>query len=155
MIKIVRTNSENEDFGSLVKLLDNDLAKRDGNEHSFYAQYNKIDMIKHTIIAYNEGLPVGCGAMKQLSSDAMEVKRMFTLPARRGTGIATKILSELEVWATELSYEKCVLETGKRQQEAIALYTKNGYKRIPNYGQYTGVENSLCFEKILNKSQSI
>ncbi len=64
-------------------------------------------------------------------------------------------MSELEVWATELSYEKCVLETGKRQQEAIALYTKNGYKRIPNYGQYTGVENSLCFEKILNKSQSI
>ncbi|MGB5499367.1 MAG: GNAT family N-acetyltransferase, partial [Maribacter sp.] len=49
----------------------------------------------------------------------------------------------------ELSYEKCVLETGKRQPEAIQLYTKSGYKIIPNYGQYKGIANSICFEKIL------
>ena len=149
MIKIIRTDSKNVDFANLVKLLDNDLAKRDGAEHSFYAKYNKIDMIKHTIVAYDGEWPVGCGAIKQFSPDAMEVKRMFTLPESRGKGIATKILTELEVWATELSYEKCLLETGKRQPEAIVLYTKNGYKRIANYGQYAGVENSLCFEKNL------
>jgi len=40
-----------------------------------------------------------------------------------------------------------VLETGKKQIDAIALYTKNGYHIIPNYGQYAGVEYSLCFEK--------
>jgi putative acetyltransferase len=56
---------------------------------------------------------------------------------------------ELEAWAAELSYEKCVLETGKKQVEAIGLYQKNGYQKIPNYGQYIGVENSLCFEKKL------
>ena len=47
----------------------------------------------------------------------------------------------------ELSCEKCILETGKRQPEAIELYKKNGYRIIPNYGQYAGIENSVCFEK--------
>ena len=72
---------------------------------------------------------------------------MFVSPESRRKGIAAKILTELENWATELSYAKCILETGKKQPEAIGLYIKNGYKSIPNYGQYAGVENSLCFEK--------
>jgi putative acetyltransferase len=59
------------------------------------------------------------------------------------------VLAELEAWAAELGYPKCVLETGKRQPEAIALYEKQGYQRISNYGQYIGVENSVCFEKVL------
>ena len=72
---------------------------------------------------------------------------MYTLPESRRKGIATKILSELEKWASELSYKKCILETGKRQPEAIELYKKNGYKNISNYGQYKEIENSICFEK--------
>ena len=48
-----------------------------------------------------------------------------------------------------INYEKCRLETGKKQPEAIELYKKNGYNIIPNYGQYEGVENSVCFEKTL------
>jgi len=79
----------------------------------------------------------------------MEVKRMYVLPQHRGKGLATRILTGLESWAKELSYQKCILETGKRQPEAIALYTKNGYIVIPNYGQYKGIENSVCFEKVL------
>ena len=75
---------------------------------------------------------------------------MFTLPEKRGKGLASKILNELEVWSKELGYEKIVLETGKRQTEAVALYNKCGYKIVPNYGQYIGVANSVCFEKILD-----
>jgi len=74
---------------------------------------------------------------------------MYVYPKSRGKGIATAILNELEKWAFELPFKKCVLETGKRQQEAIELYKKNGYKIIPNYGQYVGIENSICFEKEL------
>ncbi len=147
MIKIVRTSSENKDFIDLVKLLDDDLAERDGNDHAFYHQFNKIDVIKHAVVLYENQRPLGCGAIKEFDSTTMEVKRMYTTPESRGKGIATKILSELEKWTEELSYEKCVLETGKRQPEAIQLYTKSGYKMIPNYGQYVGIENSLCFEK--------
>jgi GNAT superfamily N-acetyltransferase len=149
MINVIRTDSENQDFIELIKYLDADLAKRDGNDHSFYAQFNKVDKIKYAIVAYKNGKPVGCGAIKEFTPNAMEIKRMYTSPGSRGTGIATKILTELEVWATELSYERCVLETGKRQPEAIRLYTKSGYQQIPNYGQYVGIENSICFEKEL------
>jgi GNAT superfamily N-acetyltransferase len=72
---------------------------------------------------------------------------MYTRPGARGKGIASLVLAELERWAGELSYGRCVLETGKRQPEAIALYKKRGYTSIPNYGQYIGVDNSVCFEK--------
>ena len=147
MIKIIRTDSDHQDFVELVKHLDADLAKRDGNEHSFYAQYNKIDKIKFVVLAYENDLPVGCGAIKEYAPDTMEVKRMYTRPDRRGKGIARQVLSELETWASELSYRKCILETGKKQPEAIRLYQKNGYQIIPNYGQYAGIENSVCFEK--------
>ena len=79
----------------------------------------------------------------------MEVKRMFVDLAFRGNGIASIILNELEKWAKELGYSGCILETGKKQPEAIKLYKKNGYAIIPNYGQYKQVENSVCFEKAL------
>jgi putative acetyltransferase len=147
MIRITRTDSDNQDFIDLVKYLDVDLAKRDGNEHSFYAQFNKINKIKYVVVAYENSQPVGCGAIKEYSPNTMEVKRMYTLPENRGKGIASKVLTELETWAAELPYEKCILETGKKQPEAIAFYKKNGYKLIPNYGQYAGIENSVCFEK--------
>ena len=150
MIKIIRTNSDHPDFISLVRLLDADLAKRDGDEHSFYAQFNKIDKIKHAVVLYEDEKPVACGAIKQYAEDIMEVKRMYTLPVCRGKGIATAVLNELEKLAAELGYAKCILETGKRQPEAISLYTRNGYVLIPNYGQYAGVENSVCFEKPIN-----
>lgn len=151
MISIVRTNSENADFVALVRHLDIELAERDGKDHSFYAQFNKIDMIRYAVVAYDDGRPVACGAVKEYEPGTMEVKRMFTLPASRGKGIAARVLSELETWAAELNYSKCVLETGKKQPEAIRLYEKSGYKLIPNYGQYAGVENSVCFEKLLKK----
>jgi len=154
MIVCVRTNSENADFRKLVKELDADLAIRDGEDHSFYSQFNKIDKMKHTIVSYDSQTPVGCGAIKEYSQGTMEVKRMYVIENRRGEGIATTILKALELWAVELNYKKCILETGKKQPEAIELYTKNGYHIIPNYGQYENVENSICFEKMLTVFKS-
>lgn len=146
-IHLIRTDSYNRDFTELVKLLDAELAERDGADHPFYAQYNKINMIRHVVLAHENGMPVGCGAIKEFNTKTMEIKRMYILPAYRNQGIAVKILLELENWTAELGYSKCILETGKKQPEAIGLYKKNGYTLIPNYGQYVGVDNSLCFEK--------
>lgn len=147
MFRLIRTDSENKDFTALVKLLDAELAELDGDEHIFYAQLNKTDKIKHVIVAYENGKPISCGAIRAYSPMITEVKRMYTVPENRGKGIATKVLNELEKWASELSYQKCILETGWRQPDAIRLYEKNGYKRISNYGKYAGIENSICFEK--------
>ncbi len=149
MIYLKRTNSDDGHFQQLVRELDKDLAIRDGDEHAFYAQFNKIAMIKHAIVAYEGEVPVGCGAVKEYEPGIMEVKRMFVPLEKRGQGIAPMILQALENWCREMDYSTCVLETGKKQPEAISLYTKNGYHIIPNYGQYATVENSVCFKKVL------
>jgi GNAT superfamily N-acetyltransferase len=144
---IKRTSSTDVNFVELVRHLDAELAVIDGDEHGFYSQYNKIDKINHVILVYDKTTAIACGAIKEYLPDAMEVKRMFTLPKYRGKGAASILLNALEKWAAELGYTKCVLETGKRQKDAVALYLKNGYEITPNYGQYIGVENSVCFEK--------
>jgi GNAT superfamily N-acetyltransferase len=147
--QLFRTVVTNPDFKLLVTQLDAYLAVADGEDHAFYDQFNKIEQIKYAVVAFENNEPVGCGAIKALSDEAMEVKRMFVIPGRRGKGIALAILDELEKWTAELGYSRCILETGSRQVEAIALYEKASYKRIPNYGQYVGVDNSRCFEKLL------
>ena len=145
----VRTSSTDQDFIALVKLLDQELAIVDGDDHAFYHQFNSIDLLKHTIVLYENNIPVGCGAIKKFDDTSAEVKRMYTLNKTRGKGVATKVLLELEKWAKELNYKYTILETGKRLPDAIALYQKNGYEIIPNYGQYVGIENSVCFRKEL------
>jgi len=142
-----RADSSYEDFKKLVLLLDEELAQRDGAEHAFYDQFNKIENINNVIVAYAGQQPVAAGAFKKFSPDAVEIKRMFVKPDFRGRGIAFQILQQLENWAAELGYSCCILETGKKQPEAIALYKKSGYKVIPNYGQYKNVSNSVCMQK--------
>jgi putative acetyltransferase len=144
---IKRTNSENNDFMKLVKHLDAYLKITDGNEHDFYNQFNNIDVLKNVVVLYVDEIPVGCGAIKKFDEIAVEVKRMFVLSENRGEGIAQKILTELEIWAKELGFKSCVLETGKRQLEAVKFYHKCDYKVIENYGQYKDMENSVCFKK--------
>ncbi|MEH6682294.1 MAG: GNAT family N-acetyltransferase [Sediminicola sp.] len=149
MADLLRTDSRNEEFKALVAQLDADLALRDGPDHLYYDQFNKIVDIPYALLAFLGNKAVGCGAIKEFDPMSMEVKRMYLLPPYRGRGIASEVLKGLEIWAKELGYERCVLETGKKQPEAIALYRKNGYLPIPNYGQYKGIDNSVCFEKIL------
>lgn len=149
MFTCTRTDSTNTDFKMLVNQLDRYLMGINGDDHDFFDQFNKIDNIRHVVVLYLDGQPAGCGAIKEYEPGVMEVKRMFVPPAARGKGLATAVLKELEVWAAELGYEKCILETGDIMPDAIALYKKNGYRSIPNYGQYVDVASSVCFEKHL------
>ncbi|HEX5024846.1 MAG TPA: GNAT family N-acetyltransferase, partial [Agriterribacter sp.] len=130
-------------------LLDEDLAIRDGDEHAFYTPFNTIQSIRHAVVCYHDHTPVGCGAFKPYDESRAEVKRMFVLPQYRGKGIGAAILHALEVWAAELNYSACILETGKKQPEAIRMYQREGYTIIENYGQYQNVHNSVCMTKSL------
>lgn len=143
-----RTSSEDPDFHMLVALLDKDLEMTNGAEQSFFAQFNKIDKIRHVVIAYVNDKPVGCGAFKEYDSNTVEIKRMFVRLENRGNGIASSVLNELEQWALSLNYTGCILETGNKQVEAIGLYQKSGYAVIPNYGQYENIERSVCMLKL-------
>ena len=147
MVEIIRTVSNNSDFQFLVSLLDHFQQILDGDEHSFYAQFNKIDTLSEVLVAYIEGIPVASGALRRYNNSTVEIKRMFVKPEYRGRGVAMLILKELESWAKELNFSTCILETGKKQIEAISLYKKTGYLQITSYGQYKNVENSVCMKK--------
>lgn len=148
-IQLRRTNADDPGFRALVVELDRDLAIRDGEDHAFYAQFNTIAPLQHVVVVSDGDMPVGCGAFKAFGNGAVEIKRMFTAPTHRKQGVGAAVLGELERWAKELGHACCVLETGVKQPEAIALYTGRGYTVIPNYGQYAGMENSVCFQKRL------
>lgn len=149
MTILIRTNSDNKDFQDLVVELDKDLAKKNGETNDFFAQFNKIDLMRNVVVALNDNLPVGCGAMKEYDKSTMEIKRMYVPIEMRGKGVAVAVLNELENWARELGYKRCVLETGDKMLEAVGLYKKSDYKIIKNYGQYENVASSICFEKVL------
>jgi putative acetyltransferase len=146
-MKLIRTTSENPDFITLVRELDQYLAGVNGEAHGFFAQFNKIDMLKHAVVAYIDETPVGCGAFKAFDTTAAEIKRMFVQTAFRGKGIANAILKELETWAAEEGFTACVLETGSHMPDAVALYAARGYNVTAKYGQYVDSELSVCMRK--------
>lgn len=148
-MKIQRTDSADSDFKDLVRLLDANLAVRNGDDHAFFSQFNKIDMIRNCVVIYVENIPAACGAFKKWDDSTAEIKRMYTHPDFRKRGLATVIVRELETWAKELNYASAILETSLQQNEAISVYEKSGYRRIPNYGQYIGIDKSVCYEKVL------
>lgn len=149
-MKLIRTTSDHPDFGQLVAELDAYLRILDGDDHEFYAQFNKTSLLKNAMIVYENEFPVGIGAYKEYDSKTAEIKRMYTRPDYRGQGIAKTIITELELWAKEEGYTMAILETGHLQKDAIGLYQKLGYEITENFGQYIGVENSVCMKKILN-----
>jgi len=148
-MRIERTDSTNSDFQALVGLLDAGLKIIDGDQAPFFAQYNKIDQIRHVVVAYDGNTAVGCGAFKEYAPSVTEIKRMFVLETQRGKGIAAEVLAELEKWAVEEGFETAILETGNKMTAAIRLYEKSGYEKTPNYGQYIGVDSSVCMKKEL------
>ena len=114
----------------LVKLLDAGLAVVDGEDHFFYSQFNKIDNIRYVVVAYEDEEPSGCGAIKEFEADTVEIKRMFVNPECRRKGIAMAILSELEKWARELSFTRCILETGKGSRMQSGFIKKQDIYRL-------------------------
>lgn len=149
MIRIQRTDTDNPEFQRLVSELDKYLSGVNGYSDSFYAQFNKIEFLKHVVIAQIDNQIVGCGAIKAFDTECMEVKRMYVLPEMRRKGVADSVLRELELWTKELGYRKCMLETSIKMPDALSFYKKSSYSIIPNYGQYKGMESSICFEKNL------
>ena len=149
MLNLIRTTSDNKDFINLVKDLDAYLKVTDGNEHEFYNQFNSLENLNNVVILYKDNVPVGCGAFKKFDVASVEIKRMYVNPNAREKGLGKQILIGLEDWANEIGFTSCILETGKRQIEAVKFYKKCDYKSSPKYGQYKDMDNSVCFKKEL------
>jgi GNAT superfamily N-acetyltransferase len=89
-------------------------------------------------VAYLDGRPVGSAGWRTFAGDpgAAEMKRVFVRPEARNRGVAMALLRALEESARAAGRTRMILETGGAQPEAIALYLKAGYARIPDFGHY-------------------
>ncbi|WP_245993639.1 GNAT family N-acetyltransferase [Nocardioides immobilis] len=105
------------------------------------------------LVAYLDGVPVGTGAWRRSPVLALggslgaEIKRMYVVPEHRGSGLARRILAELEETAAAAGFDLLVLETGLMQPEAIGLYSSSGYVAIPGFGHYRSSDLNRCFAK--------
>jgi GNAT superfamily N-acetyltransferase len=146
-IEVIKTDSKNSDFLELINLLDENLNEINGQEQKLYDIHNKVDYITDVIVIYKDHVAVACGAFKEFDRNTAEVKRIFVRKENRRQGLAKLILSRLEELVQEKGYTNAVLETGRKQTEAIGLYQSTGYKVTPNYGPYEGKVNSVCMRK--------
>jgi putative acetyltransferase len=104
-------------------------------------------------VARLDGVAVACGGVA-LFDDYAEVKRMYTLPAARGRGLAKAVLRRLEEEARAAGKTMLRLETGHFQPEAVGLYRRAGFNSCGPFGHYArmpagDIELSLFFEKLL------
>lgn len=149
MPEFIRTTSDNPDFQNLTSELDDELCRIYNTNKEDYEEYNRITGLPTVILAYENGMAIACGCFKQFDAHRLELKRMFVKPGFRGKGIASMMVDELEKWGKELGYGTMILETGKGQPDAIALYRKLGYTDIPHFGEFPEESRSVCLGKMI------
>jgi GNAT superfamily N-acetyltransferase len=118
------------------------------SRHGFSVEKLLAEDVPFFVLRAN-GTPAACGGIKLVGSDYGEIKRMYVRPQFRGLGFAKLLIEHLAGYASSLNITLLRLETGIHQREAIALYERLGFYRIPPFGPYTDDPLSLCYEKRL------
>lgn len=148
-MQLLRTTNQDPRFTALTRQLDADLQERYGQQQEAYAAYNRLALLETAVIGMVDGQAVACGCFKPLDTHSAEIKRMYVRPEWRRRGFSEQLLVALELWARELGLTHLVLETGKGQPEALALYYKRGFVVTANYDPYIDLDNSICLAKSL------
>jgi GNAT superfamily N-acetyltransferase len=157
-IEILTVDPRTQEAAALIRALSDELARRYDFADDGSGNFKPEDSLvagSAFVIARAAGNAVACGAFRPLEGHVAEIKRMFVVLEWRGRGYSKAILKELERLARENGYTTVRLETGDRQPEAIGLYERSGYHRIPNFGIYVGDERSVCFEKQLSRPDDV
>jgi putative acetyltransferase len=130
-----------------------EISERYGRDDSEPGPAPTAEDITLFVVAFDDDdTPVACGGLRRIDERHGEIKRMFARPDRRGSGVATAVLRELEeLGRSRLGWSRLVLETGDQQPDAVRFYEREGYTRIPNFGYYVGSPYSVCYEKLLHR----
>ena len=150
---IKRTNSSDKDFQWLIQQLDKELWNELQEDQATYDQYNKVPDLNTVVVVYVNSQPAASGCFKKYNADTVEIKRMFVVKDHRGIGLSKMVVTELENWAIASGFKNAILETSVHFIPATTLYKNAGYKIIPNYDQYEGLEESVCMKKELTASE--
>jgi GNAT superfamily N-acetyltransferase len=149
--RIEMVRADDPRFLALCGTLDEYLDEASGREkqRAFYDQYNRAADLLTAALAIENGAAVGCGGIKAHGDKTAELKRMFVCPESRGKKIGARIVHALAAEARARGFEKLILETGNALVPAQKLYLGLGFHVIENFGQYRGLENSVCMEMTL------
>lgn len=152
-IKIERVAITNPDLLSLIQELNDFFNEEWGTEVAqSYQNHHNLAEMACAVVAYDEGVAVGCGCWKLFDERTPEIKRMYVKQTNRGSGAAGKIMQALEQDMLENGYQQAVLETGKEMVGAIRFYERHGYRTIPNYGEFVGDALCICMKKTFEKA---
>ena len=134
----------------LIHDLSAELGERYGDDGTAFFNLDDVMVSRACfVVAWSGNIPVGCGALRPLSDDIVEIKRVFVKSDFRGQGISRVIMATLETLATEFEYTSIRLETGTKQPEAIKLYESSGYTQVDPFPPYDTDPLSICYEKHL------
>src|SRR6478609_6493233 len=139
LLHVIATSIQSADAGVLIAALNAELLALYPEEGATHFRLDADEVAPGRgafLVAYADGAPVGCGAVRRLDDAAAEVKRMYVVPTARGTGVARALLAALEAEARRLGARRLLLETGTRLDAAMALYRRAGFVEIAAFGEY-------------------
>lgn len=147
MITVVKSDPFSSESHHLIELLSAELAviTGDNGKNNFAAEAMRDEKALWALAKNSQGKAVGCGAIRPLTQEIAELKRMFS--DRSMPGIGSALLTFLEDAAKERGYIELRLETRHINHRAVNFYQKNGYTRMENYGPYIGRTEAVCFSK--------
>ena len=112
-----------------------------------YAVEKLIEQAVAFFLIRQDDVPAGCGGVQLFGTEYGELKRMYVRPQFRGMGLAKSMLTHLADHARDRGVGLLRLETGIHQHAAIGLYTREGFRPIPPFGEYNDDPLSRCYEK--------
>ncbi|MCU7782399.1 GNAT family N-acetyltransferase [Lelliottia amnigena] len=149
MITIEKSDPFSSDSHRLIEMLSAELAAitGDNGKSNFNVDAMNNDNALWVLAKNTHGEVIGCGAIRPLTQNIAELKRMFS--DRSVPGIGKTLLAYLETSAIEMGYNELRLETRHINIRAVNFYEQNGYVRIENYGPYIGRTEAVCLSKAL------
>jgi putative acetyltransferase len=141
-----------DDVRVLIEALNEYLLTLTPPEGCFHMTVEEMAAPDTTVfVARENGVAVGCGALRRHADRVGEVKRMYTVPDRQGKGIGGLILAEIEALARNEGFTRLVLETGDRHPAAWRVYERGGFARCGRVLDYPDSPWSIYYEKELVK----
>ena len=149
-IAIAAESPLQDEVRTLVAELNAVLLELTPPEHCHHLTVEQMADADTTVfVARDDGMAVGCGALKRHPGSVGEVKRMYTRPSHRGRKIGARIVGLIEALARREGLGRLVLETGDRHHAAWAVYERAGFVRCGPVLDYPDVKWSVFYEKLL------
>jgi len=148
-VRVAQEPFDAPDSTALRDAMQAEVLARYGGETEPGAKPSAENVVVFLVARDDEGRAIGCGGLRVIGDGVGEIKRMYVVPARRGQGLGARLLEALEDAAQARGITRLQLETGPRQPEAIAVYTRAGYEPIPCWGAYATERMSRCYGRTL------